>query len=114
LQAHPVRRLKAAILPASTVVALAAAAPAKSPDANGPGMGKPGTPEDFARRAAEVMQKADKDGNGKLSVAEIAAALGNRLPAEEIEKIVVQFDRDGDKQLNLAEAAAVLQVFGKR
>jgi hypothetical protein len=81
-----------------------AAARAKRP----PGEGDP------ARRAADAMRKADTDGDGKLSVDEIAASLGGKVPAEQIEKIVAQFDRDGDKQLNLAEAAEVLQHFGSR
>lgn len=114
LHAHPMRRLNAAIVPPSTVAALAAAAPIKNSGANGSDAGKPGATEDSTRRAAEAMKKADKDGDGKLSVQEIVAAVGNRFSAEEIEKIVAQFDRDGDKQLNLEEAATVLQVFGKR
>jgi len=114
LPAHPVRRLNAAIVPASTAISLSAAGSAMSPGAKDSGMGKPQTGENGTRRAADVMKKADKDGNGKLSVEEIVATLGNRVPAEQIEKIVAQFDRDGDKELNLEEAEKVLQVFGKR
>lgn len=75
---------------------------------------RPAAEGDAAKRAADAMQKADKDGDGKLSVAEMLAALGDKVPAEQLEKIVAQFDRDGDKQLNLAEATEVLQHFGKQ
>lgn len=75
------------------------------------GMKGAGGEKDPAKRAAEALQKADKDGDGKLSVVEIVAALGSKVPAEQIEKIVAQFDRDGDKQLNESEATEVMKHF---
>jgi Ca2+-binding EF-hand superfamily protein len=60
------------------------------------------------------MKKADTDGNGKLSVAEIVASVGNRLGTAEIERIVGQFDRDGDKELDAVEAEAVMKAFGRQ
>ena len=68
---------------------------------------------DVAQRAAEALRKADKNGDGKLSLDEIIAATGNRESAAELEKRVTQFDRDGDKQLNLSEVIEALKSSGK-
>jgi hypothetical protein len=104
LQARPLRRLTASIVPASLKEALAATAVVAP---SGPGQGG-------GRSAAEMLRNADKNNDEKLSLEEILAVLGNRLPAAEIEKIVSQFDKDGDKQLNLAEVTEVLKMFGRR
>lgn len=74
---------------------------------------KSAPPADVAQRAAEALRKADKNGDGKLSLDEIIAATGNRESAAELEKKVVQFDRDGDKQLNLSEVIEALKSLSK-
>lgn len=68
---------------------------------------------DVAQRAAEALRKADKNGDGKLSLDEIIAASGNRETAADLEKKVAQFDRDGDKPLNLSEVIEALKSLGK-
>lgn len=74
---------------------------------------KGSTPADFAERAADALRKADKDGNGRLSLAEVKAAVGNRQPPEVLEKQLVRFDRDGDRELNRAEVAEALKALAK-
>lgn len=74
---------------------------------------KPAPAADVEKRAAEALRKADKNGDGKLSLDEIIAANGNRESAADLEKKVAQFDRDGDKQLNLSEVIEALKSLGK-
>ena len=59
--------------------------------------------EEVARHAAEVMRKADKDGDGKLELNEMVAFAGDALSQAELEKKLVQFDRDGDQRLSVSE-----------
>jgi hypothetical protein len=63
---------------------------------------------DERQKTIATLRQADKDGDRRLSVAEIVAALGNKRTVEQIEKIVAQFDRDGDKHLNLEESLAAV------
>jgi hypothetical protein len=66
--------------------------------------------EEFAARAAELMRRADKDGNGKLSLDEVSAVLGEHASPEETRKRFEQFDRDADKQLTAAELVEGLRA----
>jgi hypothetical protein len=59
--------------------------------------------------AADVMRRGDKDGDGKLSLDEVVAALGDRVPREELEKRLAQFDRNQDKYVDLMELTEALQ-----
>ena len=75
--------------------------------------GQPATPQDFAKRGAEALAKVDTDKSGKLSLAEILAAVGDKQPRELVEKSLVRFDRDGDRELDLAETTEALQALGR-
>jgi Ca2+-binding EF-hand superfamily protein len=97
------RHFGAAIVPALTQAALD-----KLPRAK-----KESKDVDFVKRAREVMPAVDTDGNGKLSVDEIIAAVGSRTSADEIRKRFPQYDRDGDKQLDASEVAEVLRGLSK-
>jgi Ca2+-binding EF-hand superfamily protein len=74
----------------------------------------PPSPAEHAQRTAETMRKFDANGDGKLSVAEIAASLPKRVTTAEIAKQLARFDRDGDQQLNASEASEALRALGKR
>jgi hypothetical protein len=76
--------------------------------------GEPGAPPDFTKRAEGALAKVDTDKNGKLNLAEILAAVGNKEPREKIEAALARFDRDGDKELDLAETAEALRAQAKK
>jgi Ca2+-binding EF-hand superfamily protein len=60
------------------------------------------------------LRQADVDGDKRLSVAEIFAALGKKQSEAEIEKLVARFDRDGDKHLDFEESQAALNARSKQ
>lgn len=76
--------------------------------------GKPAAPVDFARRATDALAKVDKDKNGKLSLDEILAAVGDKEPRDKIVAALAKFDRDGDKELNAEETAEALKAQAQR
>lgn len=67
-------------------------------------------PVDYTERARRTMKRVDTDGNGRLSLAEITAVLGDKQTKETIEKTLARFDGDGDKELNLEETAVALKA----
>lgn len=67
-------------------------------------------PVDYTERARKTMKQIDADGNGKLSFAEVFAAIGNKQTKETVEKTLARFDGNGDKELDLAETATALKV----
>jgi Ca2+-binding EF-hand superfamily protein len=72
------------------------------PDANA-------TAEALARM---LMSQLDSDGDGKLSAAEISAAVsrdGRSLSAAELQEQMVRLDADGDGKVSVAELSAALQ-----
>jgi mono/diheme cytochrome c family protein len=103
LAAHPHRRVQMAIVPEATRAKLPVAVQPKA--ASGKAR---------AARTAEALRKADRNGDGKLSVAEIVAALDNRVPAAEISKHLARFDHDGDQQLDANETAEAIKAFSRR
>jgi mono/diheme cytochrome c family protein len=102
-QAKGLRGVRVAIVPDSTKVAVTDAPSSK-----------PLGDADYARLAAEGLRKADKDGDGKLSLDEIVAAVKTRASREELAKHVTRFDRDGDNLLNVAEVAEAMKVLTKK
>jgi hypothetical protein len=67
-------------------------------------------PVDYTERARATMKKIDTDGNGRLSFAEVVAAVGNKHPKETVEKTLARFDGNGDRELDLTETASALKV----
>jgi hypothetical protein len=67
-------------------------------------------PVDYTERAKAAIKKVDTNGNGRLSFAEVIAAVGGKTPKETVEKTLARFDADGDQELDLAETAAALKV----
>ena len=67
-------------------------------------------PVDYTERAKAAIRKVDTSGNGRLSFAEVIAAVGGKTPKETVEKTLARFDTDGDKELDLTETAAALKV----
>ncbi|MGE3409196.1 MAG: EF-hand domain-containing protein [Pirellulales bacterium] len=62
--------------------------------------------------AAELFKKFDRDGDGLLSLEEVA--LANRKTTEEMEPQVRRFDSDKDGAISLSELEEALRVLGKR
>lgn len=102
-QGRGIRGVRVAIVPASSKVAVS----------GGPGA-TPTSDADFARLAAEGLRKADKDGDGKLNLDEVMAAVKSRASREELAKQLARFDRDGDKLLNVDEVAEAMKVLSNR
>lgn len=67
-------------------------------------------PVDYTERARTTMKQVDTDGNGKLSFAEVFAAVGAKQTKETVEKTLARFDGNGDKELDLAETATALKA----
>jgi hypothetical protein len=82
--------------------------------------GPPPAVSDAERRAkierwvSEFMQKADRNGDGKLDVDEAVAASDGKDTVQEVERRIAEFDRDGDKRLNRAEMQAALDALSRR
>jgi mono/diheme cytochrome c family protein len=87
--------------------------PARKPPAPAAGAGS-ASDEMTARRAALVFGQMDKNGDGRLTLEENVAVLGDHETPAEIERRLVKFDRDGDKQLNLAELTEGLRFLGRQ
>lgn len=102
-QAKGIRGVRVAIVPASTKVAVS----------GGPGA-TPSSDADFTRLAAEGLRKADKDGDGKLNLDEVMAAVKTRASREDLAKQLSRFDRDGDKHLNVEEVAEAMKALMKK
>lgn len=95
-----------------------ASAGPNQPRAKGvPGAGRP-DPE----RMKKLIEKFDKDGDGKLSEAERQAARaargnpgagGSRPDPARMKKLVEKFDKDGDGKLSEAERQAARAAAGK-
>jgi hypothetical protein len=100
---HKERHFSAGIVPASTQALLDKLPKPKKSNAD----------VDFVKKAQAIMPSVDTDGNGKLSVDEIIAAVGGRAPADEIRQRFPKFDRDGDKELDPTEVAEVLRSLSK-
>ncbi|MCF7818937.1 MAG: EF-hand domain-containing protein [Kiritimatiellales bacterium] len=94
-----------------------------------PGGPKPGGPKGGGH--GEMMKKYDKDGDGKLSDAELEKMMADRDakraeeggrkapggPAGELpsrEEMLKKFDKDGDGQLSETERAAMREAMGGR
>jgi hypothetical protein len=71
-------------------------------------------PEDASKRAIAFLRLADKDENGKLSLDEIVAMVGEREPRAELEKRLEPFDKNGDKQLDEKEIVEAIKALMKR
>jgi hypothetical protein len=69
---------------------------------------------EIERHATQVMQKADKNGDGKLGVEEVQALTGGHDSPQEIERRIADFDRDGDKQLSRSELLRALEALSRR
>jgi hypothetical protein len=64
---------------------------------------KPPTPEQMLKRAGDMIKRVDRDGDGKLDLAEITSLSGGFRAKEEIEKQILDFDTNGDKKLDAKE-----------
>ncbi len=106
------KHVRVSIVPASTRTTLAASG--KSAPTEGAPTSKPPAPAELEKFASDALKKADKDGNGKLSLDEIVAAINKRQTPEEIDKQITRFDRDGDHELNLAEVTEAIKALAKR
>lgn len=64
----------------------------------------------------KILEKFDKDGDGKLSEDERAAAKAafQEKHPDAREKVLAHFDKDGDGKLNEEERAAAKAAHGKR
>jgi mono/diheme cytochrome c family protein len=67
------------------------------------------TAEEMAKRAEGILKRVDKDGDGKLDLAELTALTGGFQPKEDLEKLLVDFDKDGDKKLDAKELVEALK-----
>jgi hypothetical protein len=67
-----------------------------------------------SRRAAQLLKRLDRDGDGKLALGELVAAVGDLETPAEVEKKLVEFDRDGDRHLNPEELAQALRTLAGR
>lgn len=72
------------------------------------------SPEALARRATAAMQMLDKDNDGKLDMAELAAAPMLRAAGPGIQKQLAAFDKDKDGKLDAAELAEALKALAAR
>jgi hypothetical protein len=69
---------------------------------------KPKVEDRFLKEAQQLIQQYDKDGDGKLSVAEI-----ERIPAaagKDVKELIKRFDKDGDGKLDAKELAEALRT----
>ena len=71
---------------------------------------RPPSPEALARRAVAAMKLLDKDGDGYLDGAELAAAPLGGMNAAELKKRIAEYDKDGDGKLNAAEVLEVVKA----
>jgi hypothetical protein len=66
----------------------------------------------------ERLDKADEDGDGKTSVAELRKVLGadmaKMFPGKTAEEVMAMFDKDGTGQLDLAEVQEMKESFKSR
>ena len=84
--------------------------PADAPALFGP---KSPRPVPSAERIAEILRRFDRDGDDKLNLDEVHAALGKREPIEVVGRRAKPFDRDGDRRLDRDEIAAALKALAQ-
>ena len=75
---------------------------------------KPPSPEELSRRAASAMKMLDKDGDGSLSEAEIAAFPMASLNSAGLKRWIAEFDKNGDSKLDAAELLEVVKTMSRR
>lgn len=83
---------------------------------NGPQVGAPSFPAEGGI-PADILQKFDKDGDGKLNDAEQAAAkkaLAGKKERVKQSDVIKEFDKDGDGKLNAEEKAAARKAAKER
>ncbi len=68
---------------------------------------------DSTARITAILRKFDRDGDDKLDLDEVHAALGKREPIEVVGRRAKPFDRDGDRRLDRDEIAAALKALAR-
>lgn len=75
---------------------------------------RPPSPEMIARRVDGAMKLLDKDGDGRLSEAELLAAPGGMVSAGELKRWLKEYDKDGDAKLSTDELMEVVKSMSHR
>ncbi len=79
-----------------------------------PPANRPPTAEQLARRAATAMTMLDKNADGTLDEAELAASpLGGMASGDMLKKRITEADKDGDGKLNTAELIETMKAMSR-